>query len=62
MSAGPRNKSNYYVHGEQGTCVRPKSSKRVSAVNECNRLWEQVQALTVIVNKLLPVDPRSDIL
>lgn len=40
-----RNKSCKYVSGEQGTVMRPKSSDRVSAINELNRLLARYEAL-----------------
>lgn len=43
----PRNKSNSYVSGEQGTAMRPKSSRRVSAVAELNRLHTRIGKLEV---------------
>ncbi len=41
----PRNKSSCYVSGEQGTAMRPRSSRRVSAVSELNKLLDQMETL-----------------
>lgn len=41
----PRNKSSKYVNGEQGTAMRPNSSRLVSAVGELNRVSARYEAL-----------------